>query len=135
VQYGATMSGTQLFQMIAEAQCGATMSGTQKFQMSKKVQCGANRVWDTNASHVGVEVQCGSTISGTQSNKCRSAVWCNNVPPYHALIRCKIITSGRLLPLVMILYINESLNCKNLVVDHILFNKQKAVLCRGFFSV
>ncbi len=53
VQYGATMSGTQLFQMIAEAQCGATMSGTQKFQMSEKVQCGANHVWDTNVLHGG----------------------------------------------------------------------------------
>ncbi len=53
MQYGATVSGTQLFQMIAEAQCGATMSRTQKFQMSEKVQCGANHVWDTNVSHGG----------------------------------------------------------------------------------
>jgi len=53
VLYGATVSGTQLFQMIAEAQCGATMSRTQKFQMSEKVQCGANHVWDTNVSHGG----------------------------------------------------------------------------------
>ncbi len=53
MQYGATMSGTQLFQMIAEAQCGTTMSRTQKFQMSEKVQCGANHVWDTNVSHGG----------------------------------------------------------------------------------
>jgi hypothetical protein len=53
VQYGATMSGTQLFQMIAEAQCGANMSGTQKFQMSEKVQCGANHVWDRNVLHGG----------------------------------------------------------------------------------
>lgn len=77
-----------------------------------------NHIWDTNVL-----------------NECRSAVWCNNVPPYHALMRCKIITSGRLLPFVMILYINESLDCENLVVDHILFNKQKAVIRRGFFSV
>ncbi len=136
VLYGATVSGTQLFQMIAEAQCGATMSRTQKFQMSEKVQCGANHVWDTNVSHGGWSAMWFNHIWDTNvSNECRSAVWCNNVPPYHALMRCKIITSGRLLPFVMILYINKSLDCENLVVDHILFNKQKAVIRRGFFSV
>jgi hypothetical protein len=112
------------------------MSRTQKFQMSEKVQCGANHVWDTNVSHGGWSAMWFNHIWDTNvSNECRSAVWCNNVPPYHALMRCKIITSGRLLPFVMILYINKSLDCENLVVDHILFNKQKAVIRRGFFSV